>query len=196
MSPIEPAISGTRTLRADAARNVDRIRAAAIDAFRGRGLGTPLEDIAATAGVSKATIYNRFGGRHGLVDAVIGELVASRMYAIMDEAGRTEEPWDAIAAYVRHRRTLLYEEPAFTDALLMAHPGSPQLVALAEAASDATRRLVDRGHAAGVLRAGITAADVYWDDVAAGLALRELARPSPEDHARRTDRFLDGLRAR
>ena len=31
-----------RSLRADAARNVDQIRAAAIAAFRGRGLDTPL----------------------------------------------------------------------------------------------------------------------------------------------------------
>src|SRR5919204_1775443 len=89
------ATPGT-TLRADAARNVAQIRSAAIAAFHGRGLSTPLEEIAAAAGVSKATIYNRFGGRQGLIDAVIGELVATEMYAIMEAARRVEGPWDSI----------------------------------------------------------------------------------------------------
>src|SRR4051812_40451629 len=91
------------TLRADAARNVAQIRAAAIAAFRGRGLNTPLEEIAAAAGVSKATVYNRFGGRDGLIDAVIGELVAAEMDAIMQSARRVDDPWQAIATYVADR---------------------------------------------------------------------------------------------
>src|SRR6202167_2412546 len=95
-------------LRADAARNVAQIRAAAIAAFRGRGLDTPLEEIAAAAGVSKATIYNRFGGRPGLIDAVIGELVAAEMYAIMDTAQRVKDPWESIARYVTDRRDLQF----------------------------------------------------------------------------------------
>src|ERR1700733_8327932 len=95
-------------LRADAARNVAQIRAAAIAAFRGRGLDTPLEEIAAVAGVSKATIYNRFGGRAGLIDAVIGKLVATEMYAIMDKALDVSDPWQAIASYLTARRDLHY----------------------------------------------------------------------------------------
>src|SRR6202044_511662 len=117
-----PGGAGTATsatsLRADAARNVAQIRAAAIAAFHGRGLGTPLEEIAAAAGVSKATIYNRFGGRQGLIDAVIGKLVAAEMYAIMDKALHVADPWRATASYVTSRRDLQYREPAFTDALL------------------------------------------------------------------------------
>ena len=142
-------------LRADAARNVAQIRAAAIAAFHGRGLDTPLEEIAAAAGVSKATIYNRFGGRAGLIDAVIGELVAAEMYAIMDKALRVADPWEAIASYVTDRRDLQYREPAFTDALLMAYPDSGQLAAIAKAATDMTDDLVQRGRDAGVIRRGL-----------------------------------------
>jgi AcrR family transcriptional regulator len=183
-------------LRADAVRNVAQIRSAAIEAFHGRGLSTPLEEIAAAAGVSKATIYNRFGGRQGLIDAVIGELVATQMYAIMDKARRVEDPWESIATYVTDRRDLLFREPAFTDALLMTYPESRQLVALAEAATDATDDLVRRGHDAGVLRRDFTAGDLYYADVANGLALRNLPTPSREDYDRRTRLFLDSLRAR
>jgi len=181
------------SLRADAARNVAQIRSAAIAAFHGRGLGTPLEEIATAAGVSKATIYNRFGGRQGLIDAVIGELVATEMYAIMDRAGRVADPWQSIAGYVTDRRDLQFREPAFTDALLMTYPESRHLVALAEAATAATTDLMQRGHDAGVIRRDFTAGDLYYADIANGLALRELARPTRADYDRRTRFFLDSL---
>jgi AcrR family transcriptional regulator len=184
------------SLRADAARNVAQIRTAAIAAFRGRGLGTPMEEIAAAAGVSKATIYNRFGGRAGLIDAVIGKLVAAEMYAIMDKARQLADPWQAIATYVTDRRDLQYREPAFTDALLMTYPDSAQLVATARAATDMTASLVQQGQDAGVIRRDFTAEDLYYADVANGLALRKLPRPVRRDYDRRTRFFLDSLRAR
>jgi AcrR family transcriptional regulator len=200
MTPAARAAEAPRypgaALRADAARNVAQIRSAAIAAFHGRGLSTPLEDIAAAAGVSKATIYNRFGGRQGLIDAVIGELVATEMYAIMDAARRVADPWESIARYVTDRRDLQFREPAFTDALLMTYPESGNLVALAEAATAVTGDLVQRGHAAGVLRRDFTAGDLYYADVANGLALRDLPTPARGDYDRRTRFFLDSLRAR
>ena len=183
-------------LRADAARNVAQIRAAAIAAFRGRGLDTPLGEIAAAAGVSKATIYNRFGGRAGLIDAVIGKLVAAEMYAIMDKALQVADPWQAVATYVTDRRDLQYREPAFTDALLMTYPESGQLAAIASAAIDMTISLVQRGRDAGVIRQDFTAGDLYYADVGNGLALRKLPRPARQDYDRRTRFFLDSLRPR
>ena len=199
MSPATHAtdpLNGSRVtpLRADAARNAAQIRTAAIAAFHGRGLSTP-QEIAAAAGVSKATIYNRFGGRHGLIDAVIGELVATEMHAIMEKARRVEDPWECIATYVTDRRDLQFREPAFTDALLMTYPESRHLVALAKAATDATDDLVQRGHDARVLREDFTAGDLYYADVANGLALRDLPTPSREDYDRRTHFFMDSLRA-
>src|ERR1700733_8753709 len=183
-------------LRADAARNVAQIRDAAIAAFHGRGLDTPLEEIASAAGVSKATIYNRFGGRAGLIDAVIETLVAAEMHAIMDRALQVADPWQAISTYVTDRRDLQYREPAFTDALLMTYPESGQLAAIARAAIDMTTSLVQRCHDAGVIRRDFTAGDLYYADVANGLALRKLPRPASQDYDRRTRFFLDSLRPR
>jgi hypothetical protein len=117
------------------------------------------------------------------------------MYAIMEQARRVEDPWDSIAGYVTDRRDLQFREPAFTDALLMTYPGSSQLVALAEAATAVTGELVRRGHDAGVVRRDFTAGDLYYADVANGLALRDLPTPSREDYDRRTRFLLDSLRA-
>jgi AcrR family transcriptional regulator len=182
-------------LRADAVRNMAQIRTAAIAAFHGRGLGTPLEDIAAAAGVSKATIYNRFGGRAGLIDAVIGELVATELYAMLDRAEQTSDPWQAITAYVTDRRDLQYREPAYTDAMLMTHRESRQLVMLANTLTETSERLFQRAREAKVLRADFTVNDLYYADVANGLALRELGRPDRADYDRRTRLFIDSLRA-
>jgi AcrR family transcriptional regulator len=179
-----------------AARNVTQIRAAAITAFRGRGLDTPLEQIAAAAGVSKGTIYARFGGRAGLIDAVIGELVAAQMYAIIDKAQQLHDPWERVATYIIDRRELQYREPAFTDTLLMTYPDSPQLVTLANKATVATEDLLRQGRAAGVIRPDFTTGDLYYADVANGLALRTGTKPSRSDYDRRTRFFLDGLRPR
>jgi AcrR family transcriptional regulator len=169
---------------------------AAIAAFRGRGLGTPLEEIAAAAGVSKATIYNRFGGRAGLIDAVIGTLVAAEMQAIMDKALHVADPWEAIATYVTDRRDLQYREPAFTDALLMTYPDSEQLAAIATAAIETTMSLVQQGQDAGVIHQDFTVEDLYYADVANGLALRTLPKPARRDYDRRIRFFVASLRPR
>jgi hypothetical protein len=106
------------------------------------------------------------------------------------------DPWQSIATYIADRRDLQFREPAFTDALLMTYPESGQLVALAEAATAITGDLVQRGHEAEVVRRDFTAGDLYYADVANGLALRDLPTPARADYDRRTRFFLDSLRAR
>lgn len=189
---------GDGALRADAARNVVQIRAAALTAFRGHGLGTPLAQIAEAAGVSKGTIYNHFGGRHGLIEAVIEELVAAELYAAMDAVRRIDDPWERIASWVTARRDLQYREPAFTDVMMMPYPDSDseQLTKLAGAVTDMTGDVVKYGRDAGVLRTDLTPGDIFWADVANGLALRQMPKPSRKDYDRRTRHFLDSLRQR
>jgi AcrR family transcriptional regulator len=58
-------------MRADAARNRDKIVEAARVAFRTRGYDAPLDDIAKAAGVGPGTLYRHFPTRESLVDAVM-----------------------------------------------------------------------------------------------------------------------------
>lgn len=190
------ATAPATSLRADAARNVAQIRAAAIAAFHGRGLGTPLAEIAAAAGVSKATIYNRFGGRRGLIDAVIEELVGAEMHTILDRAGQPGDPWERLARYVADVRDLQYREPAAVDVHLMTYPDSAQLAAQWNAGRATGIALVEQAHQDGVLRADCTADDLYQALVANGLALRHRPKPAREDYDRRGRFFLDSLRPR
>ena len=187
------ATSATR-LRADAARNVAQIRAAAIAAFHGRGLGTPLAEIAAAAGVSKATIYNRFGGRQGLIDAVIEELVGAEMQAILDRARQPGDSWERLATYITDLRDLQYREPAAVDVHLMTYPGSAQAAAQWNAGRATGIALVEQAHQAATLRADFTADDLYQALVANALALRYQPKAARDDYDRRGRFFLDSLR--
>ena len=86
-------------LRADARRNLERICAAASEQFAEHGLDVPLEEIARVAGVSIGTIYNRFGGRGGLLDAVVVGVAEDKLEAAI-AAATGETAWDRFASYV------------------------------------------------------------------------------------------------
>src|SRR3954454_24484727 len=59
-------------MRADAARNVHRIVAVAARLL-GEHPGAGMADVAAAAGVSRATVYRHFPTRDALIDAIRGQ---------------------------------------------------------------------------------------------------------------------------
>jgi AcrR family transcriptional regulator len=68
-----------RRLRADAARNVERILRAARAAFADGGPDVSLEEIARRAGVGTRTLYRHFPTKGDLVRAVIDQSVADEL---------------------------------------------------------------------------------------------------------------------
>src|SRR5271156_3785025 len=59
-----------RPLRADAARNREKVLSAAREAFAESGYGVPLDEIAARAGVGPGTVYRHFPAKEALFEAV------------------------------------------------------------------------------------------------------------------------------
>ncbi|MBC9716028.1 TetR/AcrR family transcriptional regulator [Streptomyces sp. TRM66268-LWL] len=189
----DAAPSGSR-LRADARRNSEQIRAAAIGAFQGRGLTVPLEEVAKAAGVSTATIFNRFGGRIGLIEAVIQQVVARELFAFIDHARTIDDIGERIAYYLTAIRDLQYRQPAFNDVLLQTYPYSEQLMEICRAGSRANEEFVAVARASGVLRPEFTPGDLQALVVDNALALKHGERPSRDDYDRRTMYLLDGIR--
>ncbi|GAA2098664.1 TetR/AcrR family transcriptional regulator [Streptomyces albiaxialis] len=180
-------------MRADARRNSEQIRSAAIGAFQGQGLTVPLEKVAEAAGVSKATIFNRFGGRVGLIEAVIEEVVASELFALIDRT-RTLDDDGRIAYYLTAIRDLQYRQPAFNDVLLQTYPHSEQLMEICRAGSAANEEFVSAARASGALRPEFTADDLHALVLDNALALKHGERPPRDDYDRRTTYVLDGIR--
>lgn len=132
-----------------------------------------------TSGVERAALDDGADVEPANVDSLVGHL-GMQALQVVALRGRGEP----------------YRERAFTDALLMTYPDSPQIVALANKATEVTEHLFRQARAAGVVRDDFTAEDLYYADVANGLALRTAGKPSRADYDRRTRFFLDSLRSR
>lgn len=189
------AASSRSRLRADARRHSEQIRSAAIGAFQRRGLTVPLE-VATAAGVSKATIFNRFGGRIGLIEAVIEEVVATELFAVIDHTRTIEDVGERIVYYLTALRDLQYRQPAVNDVLLQTYPHSQQLMEICRAGSKTNDELIAAARASGSLRPEFTAGDLHALVVDNALTLKHGSRPPRDDYDRRTTYLLDGIRRR
>ncbi|HET8822691.1 MAG TPA: helix-turn-helix domain-containing protein, partial [Thermoleophilaceae bacterium] len=90
-----PSQSPPSELRADAARNRERIVAAAASVFAKRGLDASTSEIAHEAGVGEATLFRRFPCKDDLIDAII-ETRMEEVVALADAAADDPDPGAAL----------------------------------------------------------------------------------------------------
>ena len=120
--------AGERALRLDAARNQERIVAAAAQGFAELGADVTLEEVARRAGVGVATVYRRFRNRDQLVRAVVAHVLAAEIEPVA--AVETDDPWRDLAATL--------------EASVAAVAAHRRVVALAQAVGAIDLALVDR----------------------------------------------------
>lgn len=188
------AMTETR-LRRDAQRNVERLREAAVAAFREQGLEAPIEQIAQRAGVSPGTVYNRFGGRDALIDAVMPDLIEARVQELLRRAEATSDPWEAFAGYVTSLCEMQATDLALNDAVSRRYPDAARLTEICDAQMGSARGLIERAKTAGTLRDDFTAEDMsalLWSTAA---IVRATAGIAPSAWRRALALALDGLRA-
>jgi AcrR family transcriptional regulator len=133
-------------LRADAQRNLERLKAAALEVFREGGLRSPLDEVARRAGVSVGTLYNRFGSREALIDAVLADLVRTNVEHIRHAAHETADPWERVERFFNGLLEMQVADPALNEAVTRAHAETPGLAAACEQAlSDGAALLHEAG---------------------------------------------------
>jgi len=81
-----------RPLRADAARNVERILRAAREVYGELGPDAPAEAVARRAGVGERTLYRRFPTKADLVLAALEQSIAEDLTPVIDSARRAKDP--------------------------------------------------------------------------------------------------------
>jgi len=182
------------TLRADAARNRAAIVEAARAVFAELGLDAPLDEIARRAGTGNATLYRRFPTRGDLIAAVFAEALAEHLDAV--EAGLADEdPWRGFAFYIQAVAAMQARDRGISDLVTMDLSPAPEIEELRSRAFDGLVRLVDRAHAAGVLRADFTTQDVVVLMMANAGLVERAHDISADASARLVHVLLDGFRA-
>lgn len=166
-----------KRLRRDARDNVTKLRAAALDIFLTQGLDASLHEIARAAGVTIGTLYNRFGSREGLIDAVIPDIAASRLQALGATVLAKETPRQRLETFVHGMIDLQRDDPALNDAILRRYPDAVALHHICDRSAALSQDLVRQAHADGSLSPGFTEDDLFCLLWLAGTANRDPNSP-------------------
>jgi AcrR family transcriptional regulator len=157
---VDIAPSRPRRPRADARRNYERLVAEADDAFRAQGTDAPLEAIARQAGVAIGTLYGHFPTRRALVAAVLRD----RNVAVLQLGDRLLTEPSVLGALTDWMRAVTRHAAAYQGlALMLADGAGNERSELHESCvhmADLTEKLTARARDAGVIRRGVTGADV------------------------------------
>ena len=176
-------------LRCDAARNRERVLAAAMEVYRERGPAFTMEEVAARAGVGIGTVYRRFPTKTALLDAIALPFF-ERMLQQVREAAENSKPAEAAEVLIR----LVAEQHAAagvrTGRLWSGALSHPVRVRI----GPEVEKLLEAGRAAGTLRPDLTYEDVsvlLWTLTSLIDATNDT---SPNIWRRYLELMLDGIR--
>jgi AcrR family transcriptional regulator len=182
------------SLRADAARNRERIVAAATEVFAERGLEASTAEIAARAGVGEATLFRRFPTKDDLITAIIGvqfEEAANLAAQCLED----DDPWHGVERFLYGMAERAARDHGVSDAAKERCMAAPTLIGERRRILDLTGQLVRRAQKADVLRDDIAGQDLMFL-MSAVASLSELPFPGlrADLWKRYLGIFLDGLR--
>ncbi|HUQ58176.1 helix-turn-helix domain-containing protein [Lentzea sp.] len=137
-------------MRADAARNREKVLEAARQLFAEQGYEVPLDEIATKAGVGPGTVYRHFPTKQALFQAVTETRVSAMIASASEPA---ESPRQALFAFLGRMADEAAAKRDMTDAFTL----SPDLRKSLHAALGG---LLQRAQEAGEVRTDVTATDL------------------------------------
>lgn len=148
---------GYRPLRADAARNAQRILRAARAVYGELGPDAPVEAVARRAGVGERTLYRRFPTKADLVRAALDHSIAEDLMPAIDEARRADDPLRGLTQLIEAAISLGARE---RNLLTAAHRTGSLTSDISVSLDEALNDLVREGQRVGRVRADLVADDV------------------------------------
>jgi AcrR family transcriptional regulator len=138
-------------LTAAAAEKREQVIDAAIKFLRKEGsvAAFSLDAIAKEAGVTRLTVYNQFGSRRGLLEAVFDDIARRGKLARLANAGGHPDPWEALDRFVEIFCEFWSFEPAvgrLQDAGVIDREFGQAVLARTERRRATIRSLVQRLH--------------------------------------------------
>jgi AcrR family transcriptional regulator len=183
----------TRSVRADARRNIGSLLEAAKTVFARSGVEAPVREIAESAGVGVGTVYRHFPQRADLIAAVFRREIDACADAGAALAAEYP-PGEALARWIQRYVDFIAAKRGLATAL---HSGDPAYDALPTYFDERLRPAL-RGLLAAAVSAGEARSDVEPNDLLT--AVTSLCAPAQErgaEHVRRMVALLvDGLRTR
>lgn len=163
--------------RSDARRNHERIIAAAIEVFAEKGLDASVPDVAARAGVGKATVYRNYPTKAELVAAVANDRLLW-LAARADRANVQPDAYAELRAYAEDVVTHVKSDRALCEAL--TDSGTPGADVVRGRIRSVMGALLDRGKTQGTIRS-----DATYDDlrILLGGVTEQLHRDGETDRA-------------
>jgi AcrR family transcriptional regulator len=147
-------------LRADAARNRERVLAAATAVFNAGGADASLEAVARRAGVGIGTLYRHFPTREALYEAVYQNEV-QQLWELAEQLKDAPSPVGALRRGMHAIVEFIATKKGMSAALALAVTGFSDLHARSSPRLEkAARRLLDRAVAVGEIRSGIDIGDL------------------------------------
>lgn len=181
-------------MRADARKNAERLMAAATAVFAERGLGVTITEVASRAGVSPGTLYNLFGGREGLLRAVLPTVLPAKLAEVRAAVDTGEDPGERFARFVLESCELQIQDPAFCDVVSTRFSGSEAVQTFCAELLDEADTLIQDGIGSGVLDPDLRAVDVQDLLLATAAILHERGGEGASNARRIARYFLAGAR--
>lgn len=154
------ALSPPRRLRADAARNQQRIVAAARELFAEHGLEITLDDVAERAGVGVGTVYRRFANKKELISEVFEQNMLEFADAA-DSAHQHVDPWEGLVEFFEYACRHLATNRGFSAVMLELKEDMDRFAVVLERIKPKVKAIIERAQDAGALAPGIEASDFF-----------------------------------
>jgi|SRR5947209_2752240 len=146
-----------RPLRADAARNVERILRAARDVYGELGPDAPVEAVARRAGVGERTLYRRFATKADLVRAALDQSIAEDLTPVIDNARQADDPLRGLTQLIEAAISLGAREH---NLLTAARRAGSLTSDISVSLNDALGELAREGQRVGSIRDDLVADDL------------------------------------